>query len=337
MTFLVVLNGYKKSFLEELMRKSEISTSHWEKHVLSEAIERKREQASNRDTSTGVSIFKGKEGSSTLSLTENELDFPMVAGKIFIDCMIESVIDLIPDIKSQYYEGFYNKFQMCLLTKRRNAFLPDIREYAVKTLLDPLDPNSKYFNCLKPEQSVSLQMKILPKIMLGISNIENFNSKSMDLMFLNLIPHFLKMEAELKEFKKNMKLERKKKRKKRKFKRGESSEESDSNEKQEGEKKSEDLSRQYNFDSIALCKIIHYFYAKYERRFEFYKDKDPEIYTMLNFINKFLTFYDAKYLKSLSIIRDVFRNPHKTYFRFYEGWEVTRDLLIKINGYQRTI
>lgn len=311
--------------------------------MLSEAIRRKKDESKISPNTPHLTLFSRNEGSSTVSAAEPEFDFPLIAGRVFIDCMIESLIDLIPAIKAHYYEGLYNKLQMCLLSRRRNAFLPDIREYVIKVLLEPLDKNSKLYSKLKSNDITKLEIKILPKIMLSISNIEKFDSKSLDLMFLNMMNHLLQMEDFLKEFKRGVRASKKPKKKK-KVKNVtvvsvETVSEDKSTHPEEGGNKSDDekFIKRYNYDSIALCQVIHYFYAKYEKRYHFYKDKDPEIYNMLNYMNKFLTFYDAKYLKSLSIIRDVFRSPEKTYLKFYEGWKVIRDLLIKINGYRTTI
>ena len=312
--------------IEQILNNAMDTTYLLEKHMLLQKAEAQKKQREMK--------MKQQNGRVTpmINLEEAEkIECPEVGGRIFIDCLFESAIEIIASLKASYLLKIRNKFLMCFSTTRANPFYPDLKEFVIQTLADPLNPNSQFFTNLSSDQILELQLVLLPTIMLRLTNTDKRVPHSIDLAFYKLVPDLLKAEKYIFDYK-NRRRNLRRKRSSILRKAGNPLIHAVGAVLSNANASKIEIQK---FDSVSLGRLIHYFYLKFERSFGFFKDKDQDVFKNLDYAVKFLGFYDRKYLNSLDLIEETYQDPKGTYFKFYQGWEAIRDLVIKIYSARR--
>lgn len=187
----------------------------------------------------------------------------------------------------------------------------DLYQHVLHIMVNPFSSgrSSKTLEGLSYEDTVFLHNEILPKIFPILSDLDEMNSKNLKKVFCRLIPTLLKVESRIRKFKREKILKLK-------------------NDKIIDSRSPDVLSR-YK-DGLSLAKIIHYFFAKNERRINFLKNKNSEIFSRSKLVEKFVSNYDIKYLDSIEFRSQLVVESEEMFFIIHQGWDVLRDLMLKM-------
>jgi len=238
---------------------------------------------------------------------------PLPDDEIHIDALIESILDFTVKKKAIYYEDLFNRFLLNVELSDRTTFYREVLNNVLTIFLNPFNTPLSSAQIKKMPYIDILQMEsvVLPNVLPIFNDIEELNTRNLKRVFTRMMPFLLQIEFAIIEYKRVNML------------------------RWGGEKALESAEVLQRLDSVSIAKLIHFFYTKHERKISFLKSKDSEVFKLCSIIEHFLVTYDNNTLESIDFRKKALVEDEKTYSTMYKTWETMRDLLLKLDIFDK--